>query len=591
MIGQLDLSLLDTSAEGLKIIENNEDNFLYEHNDNRSFIDNIKLDDLNDLSGIFNDNHNDSTFCKNEKSKVSSDILTSPRTQLSPRPPASPRSKINMVNKLVENVHMMKDESHIITSPRRKEDEADEALIVKMYASMNLTSPKKCDFENYDYQSVSKLVDVERSKKEIPKFYHPLGFSTKSDNSNILEIKNIFSKYPGNEMKINDFHKIAVALGKPKTWGGILFKGCIGVDYNDDVTICYNKFVTYWIELISSNHDDAAQFVRLLVDGANKNKEENKRAFLIPSDFKFLLQYIINTIEDLDNLREASFFHELYIDTVTVRIFWRVCRFWDGKISIEEIRKSNFLSILETLHEKGKLDNEPYYFSYIHFYVIYCKFWDLDDNHDMRISSVDMKKYGNGALTSRIIERIFLIRNYHKHVNGFPHYDTTLSYTEFVQFLLADENKRHFKSMEYWFRILDIDGDGKLSFEEMEYFHEDILKELNLQGIASNSMDDTLCSLFDMIRPSNDYYITLADIKRSKMGAKFFNNFVNVTKFIEQEVSECEVSFIREDNDIAEWDDYCKTEYQSLTPENDGKSEVSDEHEISSLNSTEELGF
>jgi hypothetical protein len=47
------------------------------------------------------------------------------------------------------------------------------------------------------------------------------------------------------------------------------------------------------------------------------------------------------------------------------------------------------------------------FFSYEHFYVIYCKFWELDLDHDFLIDKDDLLRYGNHALTFRIVERIF----------------------------------------------------------------------------------------------------------------------------------------------------------------------------------------
>lgn len=47
------------------------------------------------------------------------------------------------------------------------------------------------------------------------------------------------------------------------------------------------------------------------------------------------------------------------------------------------------------------------YFSYEHFYVIYCKFWELDSDHDFLIDKEDLLRYGNHALTYRIVERMF----------------------------------------------------------------------------------------------------------------------------------------------------------------------------------------
>lgn len=67
--------------------------------------------------------------------------------------------------------------------------------------------------------------------------------------------------------------------------------------------------------------------------------------------------------------------------------------------------------------------------------------------------------------------------------------------SDFVCFLLAEEDKRHptrysfwfqaitvyehsLSSIEYWFRCVDLDGDGQISLYEMEYFYEAIEQKL-----------------------------------------------------------------------------------------------------------------
>ena len=39
--------------------------------------------------------------------------------------------------------------------------------------------------------------------------------------------------------------------------------------------------------------------------------------------------------------------------------------------------------------------------------MIYCKFWELDTDHDFFIDKENLIKYGNHALTYRIVDRIF----------------------------------------------------------------------------------------------------------------------------------------------------------------------------------------
>lgn len=47
------------------------------------------------------------------------------------------------------------------------------------------------------------------------------------------------------------------------------------------------------------------------------------------------------------------------------------------------------------------------YFSYEHFYVLYCKFWELDTDHDFLLSQDDLVRYGGHSLTRVIVDRIF----------------------------------------------------------------------------------------------------------------------------------------------------------------------------------------
>lgn len=92
-----------------------------------------------------------------------------------------------------------------------------------------------------------------------------------------------------------------------------------------------------------------------------------------------------------------------------------------------------------------------------------------------------------------------------------------MSYKDFVWFLISEEDKttsRRYKSdtvtqlililysMEYWFRVLDVDGDGIISIYELEYFYEDVLSRLEELNIESLSVENTVCQVLDMINPT-----------------------------------------------------------------------------------------
>lgn len=60
-----------------------------------------------------------------------------------------------------------------------------------------------------------------------------------------------------------------------------------------------------------------------------------------------------------------------------------------------------------------------------------------------------------------------------------------MSYTDFVWFLLSEEDKRHPTAIEYWFRCMDLDGDGFLSMYELEYFYEEQMHRMEAIGIET----------------------------------------------------------------------------------------------------------
>ncbi len=57
-------------------------------------------------------------------------------------------------------------------------------------------------------------------------------------------------------------------------------------------------------------------------------------------------------------------------------------------------------------------------------------------------------------------------------------------------------------SKEYWFRVLDIDGDGVLSLFELVYFYEEVLQRLQELHIDCLSVENTVCQILDMINPA-----------------------------------------------------------------------------------------
>lgn len=50
---------------------------------------------------------------------------------------------------------------------------------------------------------------------------------------------------------------------------------------------------------------------------------------------------------------------------------------------------------IKLLEEEEDINQITDFFSYEHFYVIYCKFWELDKDHDLYISKEDMARHND----------------------------------------------------------------------------------------------------------------------------------------------------------------------------------------------------
>jgi serine/threonine-protein phosphatase 2A regulatory subunit B'' len=116
----------------------------------------------------------------------------------------------------------------------------------------------------------------------------------------------------------------------------------------------------------------------------------------------------------------------------------------------------------------------PAPFSYKDFYVIYCKFWELDRDRDMQLTLADLELYGRRALSRAALSRVIECYGVRSPDDVQPPglISGHLGFKEFVNFILSVEEKTTDSALHYWYRILDLDEDGVLSFLELETFWE-----------------------------------------------------------------------------------------------------------------------
>ncbi|KAM4797975.1 serine/threonine-protein phosphatase 2A regulatory subunit B'' subunit beta, partial [Urocitellus parryii] len=339
----------------------------------------------------------------------------------------------------------------------------------------------------------------------IPAFYFPRGRpkDTVDVDAVITSIERTFAQFPHERATLEDMGRVAKACGCPLYWKGPLFYGA-GGERTGSVSV--HKFVAMWRKILQNCHDEAARFVHLLMNpGCN---------YLVQEDFVPFLQDVVNTHPGLSFLKEASEFHSRYITTVIQRIFYTVNRSWTGRITCTELRRSTFLQNVALLEEEADINQLTEYFSYEHFYVIYCKFWELDTDHDLLIDAQDLARHNDHAISTKMVDRVFsgaVTRGRKVQKEG------KISYADFVWFLISEEDKKTPTSIEYWFRCMDLDGDGALSMFELEYFYEEQCRRLDSMAIEALPFEDCLCQMLDLVKPQSEGKITLRDLKQCKL--------------------------------------------------------------------------
>jgi len=209
------------------------------------------------------------------------------------------------------------------------------------------------------------------------------------------------------------------------------------IDTQRTGTVTREQFMDYWRAKLERADISQRAFEVLRQPGVD---------YLVHDDFRPIMNVVLETHPGLEFLKEAPEFQERYVETVIYRIFYSVNRKGDRRITLRELKRSDLLDVMMMVNNEEDINKVLKHFSYEHFYVIYCKFWELDTDHDFYIDREDLLRYGNHALTYRIVDRIFsqAPRRFVSGVEG------KMGYEDFVWFILSEEDKSSALSLEYW---------------------------------------------------------------------------------------------------------------------------------------------
>ncbi|PSS05021.1 Serine/threonine protein phosphatase 2A regulatory subunit B''gamma like [Actinidia chinensis var. chinensis] len=403
-----------------------------------------------------------------------------------------------------------------------------------------------------------KLVN-EPLKELIPQFYFTNGRPPPNELKErcLFRINQFFYGHLDG-LQINEFKLVTKEICKlPSFFSTILFRK-IDVDCTGAIT--RDAFVDYWVNGNMFTKDVATQIFTIL-------KRQDLK-YLTQDDFKPVLRELLATHPGLEFLQSTPEFQDRYAETVVYRIFYYMNRAGNGQLTLRELKRGNLIAAMQHADEEEDINKVLRYFSYEHFYVIYCKFWELDTDHDFLIDKENLIRYGNRALTYRIVDRIFsqVPRRFTSKFEG------KMGYEDFVYFILSEEDKSAEPSLEYWFKCIDLDGNGILTRNEMLFFYEEQLHRMECMAQEPVLFEDILCQIVDMIGPENENYFMLRDLKGSRLSGNVFNILFNLNKFMAFETRD---PFLirqeRENPNLTEWDRFAHREYIRLSMEEDAE--------------------
>ncbi|EFP05431.1 hypothetical protein GCK72_018239 [Caenorhabditis remanei] len=210
---------------------------------------------------------------------------------------------------------------------------------------------------------------------------------------------------------------------------------------------------------------------------------------------------------------------DLYATVVTERLLWTACRTWSGMIPVEE---------KDDLNKYIRYACEDFYMRCTgQLCTDELQHINLNGKYDWQ--SVALYCYEKG-MPPQIIDRIFA-KNLVRRTTG-----NYLDNMEMTWLIFAMIGTDEMQSIEYWFRVLDVQSVGVLSFTDLEFFYEQITQYLAKDNVTSLPFPHVIAQFIDILGTSE---WTLRSFKKNiKLVFRVINGFVNAIRFLEQEINE-----------------------------------------------------
>ena len=288
------------------------------------------------------------------------------------------------------------------------------------------------------------------------------------------------------------------------------------------------------------------------------------RDYVKPNDLTPFVRRIVETHVSLQFLKEEALFQEKFVDFIVTRCFFIMDTDLRGTASLHQFRKMDLAGVFYNAEKMSDVNDSHHIFNYQHFYVAFCKFWDLDGDSDGFITKDDLMKFNDSAILPIIIERFFQSSFYPRLSNK----KQTMDFTSFAYFLMSSEDKTNLTSINFWYRLCDLDDDGVLSLKEIEELYDMQFERMRITGNETIPFEDIIRQLMDMVHAQDTAYVTVSDLLTSKLADVFYNTIFDLQKFLIREYQfQPNSNFDDMTKHLSPWELYVLIEYDQLVNE------------------------
>lgn len=224
----------------------------------------------------------------------------------------------------------------------------------------------------------------------------------------------------------------------------------------------------------------------------------------------------------MDGLEKS--FYSFYVCTAVRKFFFFLDPLRTGKIKIQDILACSFLDDLLELRDEdlSKEQQDANWFSAPSALRVYGQYLSLDTDHNGMLSKEELARYGSGTLTKVFVDRVF---------QECLTYDGEMDYKTYLDFVLALENRKEPQALQYMFRILDVQAVGNLNIFSLNYFFREIQEEMKKHGHEPVKFLDVKDEIFDMVKPTDPYKISLQDLINSGQGETVTSILIDLNGF------------------------------------------------------------